>query len=121
MARQKLPNRRMSESREFEMLDMTGHVTVGFNEEGHPREVFILSGKPGSTVDTLLGDAAVIISIAIQNGISPAHLAHSISRMPESPLRPGDLDKANDRKAASVIGAALDWLIELEKINGSFS
>ena len=95
--------------------NLVGHVTVGFDEGALPREVFILSGKPGSMLDTMLGDAAVIISIAIQNGISPTHLAHSISRVPESPLRPNEIDKTNDRKAASIIGSALDWLIELEK------
>ena len=116
MTRRKLPNRRRSESREFDMGDnLVGHVTIGFDEQGHPREVFILSGKPGSMLDTMLGDAAVIISIALQNGITPDHLAHSISRVPEAPLQPEDLDKATDRKAASIIGAALDWIIELEK------
>lgn len=117
MTRQKLLNRRRNESREFEVEGMIGQATAGFDDEGHPRELFISSGKPGSTVDILLGDAAVVISIALQNGITPDHLAHSISRIPEAPIMPDDIDKANDRKAASIIGAALDWLIELEKVS----
>ena len=116
MTRHRLPNRRDNESREIEINGRTYSVTVGFDEARRPRELFMLSGKPGSTVDILLGDAAVVISIALQHGIHPADMRDSMSRAPDAPLRPVDLDRGGDRLAASIIGAAIDLLAELDDL-----
>ncbi len=113
MTRERLPNRRDNESREFEIEGIRCLVSVGFNYAGQPREIFINSIKPGSAVDALLSDTAVLVSLGLQAGTSPAEMAHSMSRLPSAPLMPKDLDKAGDNVAASVLGAAIDWLVEL--------
>ena len=118
MTRARLPNRRRNESREVTVDGRTCHVMVGFDEADHPREIFIRDAKQGSTIHTLLDDVGVIISIALQSGTSPIALAHSMSRVPITPPAPGDLDRGGDRRAASIIGAAVDLLVEMEGDGG---
>lgn len=116
MTRQRLPNRRDNESREIETAGRYCLVMVGFDEDRRPREVFLsdLDAKPGSGIDTLLADIAVLVSIGLQEGIPPADMAKSLSRLPSAPLRPRDIDRGGDRAPASVLGAAIDWLVELD-------
>ena len=110
MSRQRLPNRRDSESREVEIEGRVYHVTVGFDASRRPCELFLRDAKPGSSSDMLLGDAAVAISIALQNGVAPTALAHSMSRVPT--VWPDD--HAGGLRVASIIGAAIDILVELD-------
>lgn len=119
MTRERLPNRRRNESREFEIENVCCRVTVGFNADRRPCEIFINSPKRGSAIDMLLGDIAVQMSLSLQQGTSPTEMAHSTSRLPSAPLlTPEDLDKAGDRMPASVLGAAIDWLVELAEAVG---
>ncbi len=58
-----------------------------------------------------MADAAVVISVALQHGVSAAALAKSVGRLPAGPVAPVDLDHAPGQKVpASPIGAALDLL-----------
>ena len=116
MTRQRLPNRRDNESREIEVDELRCLVTVGFDEEQRPREIFINHSKQGSKIDTLLADIAVLVSIGLQEGIPPAAMAKSLARLPSAPLRPRDIDRGGDRAPASVLGAAIDWLVELDDL-----
>jgi hypothetical protein len=70
-----------------------------------PAEIFLSSAKDGSGMASILDDASVIISIALQHGIEARALAKSIARAP---------DYAGNVSAASMIGAALDLLVEYE-------
>ena len=79
-------------------------VCVGFDALGNPAEVFLNSGKPGSMIDGLLGDAAVEISVALQWSLNASMLAKSVGR----------LDRAGS--AASAIGAALDFVVSFEQL-----
>ena len=115
-ARKRLPNRRPSHT---ETLEVGGQIftgTVGFDPEtGRPCEVFLTGGKEGSMLDALLADAAVVISVALQHGISAQSLAKSVGRLPEGPVTPADLDEGKPaRIPASPIGAALDLVTSLE-------
>jgi hypothetical protein len=92
--RVRLPNRRRAETRELTI----GNLTL-------TAEVFLDGPKTGSTMSAILGDAAVTISIALQFGIPARALAKSISRAPDGMGR---------ITAASVIGAALDLLVDFE-------
>ena len=116
--RRRLPNRRPSESRTLTVGNHAFAATVGFDPAtGRPREVFLDGAKSGGELASILGDAAVIISIALQHGISAATLAKTISREPLAPLTPADLAEAAGPRhtaPASVIGAVLDLLCELE-------
>ena len=59
-----------------------GSATVGFDGDGRPAEVFLDGAKDGSGLATVLEDARVVISIALQQGIAAAVLAKNVARMP---------------------------------------
>jgi hypothetical protein len=109
MMRHRLPNRRPAMTEEI-VIDGAAPftATVGFAPDGRPAEVFLSGGKAGSALATILGDAAVLISIALQHGIPAAALGKSIARIPETvdgpPVAP-----------ASPLGAALDLLAQYEQ------
>ena len=92
-------------------------ATIGFDPaDDQPRELFLTGGKEGSTLDALLADAAVVISVALQHGVSAKALAKSVGRLPEGPVTPADLDGAQPaRLPASPIGAVLDLIREMER------
>ena len=71
-------------------------------------EVFIVGPKAGSSMAFILHDAAVVISIALQNGVEPVALAKSIARVPAPTFYDG-----NNTLPASIIGAVLSWLVRL--------
>ena len=80
MTRQPLPNRRPNISA---AADWQGHaftVTVGFDAQGNPGEVFCNHAK-GDMAATL-ADACVLISIALQWGVSVDDLAKSLGSVP---------------------------------------
>lgn len=111
----RLPNRRPSLKQELQVGGQAFVVDVGFDPEtGRPRELFLVAGKEGSLLNSLLADAAVAISVALQCGASAAALAKSVGRLPAVPVTPGDLDRPSGKLPASPIGAALDLLCELE-------
>ena len=115
-ARQRLPNRRPSHTETLEVDGQTFTATVGFDECGRSREVFMVAGKEGSMLNALLADAAVVISIALQHGIPAAALAKSIGRRPAGPVAPADLESPQPgRVPASPIGAALDLVSAFER------
>ena len=67
-------------------------------------------------LNALLADAAVAISIALQQGIPAAALAKSIGRLPAIPVGPADLEGPHPgRVPASPIGAALDLVSAFER------
>ena len=63
MSRTRLPNRRPAVTETLEAAGQEFTVTVGYGEEGKPREIFMAAGKEGSAINNLLADAAVIISV----------------------------------------------------------
>jgi hypothetical protein len=97
--RERLPNRRRCETREFEQARMRFTVCAGFYRDGRIAEIFLSSNKPGSPIEAIARDAAVTVSIALQFG---ANLA---------PIR-GALTKHYDGGSATLLGAALDCLAE---------
>lgn len=82
--RRRLPNRRSSVTHDVAIGNAVVVATVGLNESGAPAEVFLSGAKDGSGLAAILDDASVIISIALQHGISARALAKSISRLPET-------------------------------------
>ena len=114
--RHRLPNRRPSYTETLEVAGQTFTATVGFDPGTcRPCEVFLTAGKEGSLINAMLADAAVVISVALQHGVSAQALAKSIGRLPEGPVTPADLDEGKPaRIPASPIGAALDLLRSFE-------
>ena len=109
--RARLPNRRPAVTHHLETAGPAFVATVGFDDQAQPREIFIGGGKEGSAINTLLSDAAVIISVALQHGIEAEALARSISRLPADKLAPL---QSTDQEPASPLGAVLDLLRSLE-------
>lgn len=66
-------------------VDWQGHpldVTVGFDPAtGQPAEVFVNTPK-GGDMQAALADASVILSVAMQHGVTPAELGKSLGRVP---------------------------------------
>ena len=116
-ARKRLPNRRPAHTEALEIDGQAFTATVGFDpEDESPRELFLTAGKEGSMLNAMLADAAVVISIALQHGISAGALAKSIGRLPAGLAGPADLDGVEPgRVPASPIGAALDLLCSFER------
>ena len=113
--RVRLPNRRPSVTATLNAAGQVFDASVGFDAEGRPRELFLAAPKPGSTLDGLLADAAVVVSVALQHGVPVEVLTRSIGRVSSGPISPADLDRPKpERLAASPLGAALDLIRELE-------
>lgn len=97
MSRQRLPNRRPNLTIELAHDGRAYAVTVGFDPaDGAVREVFTHGAKAGSTMDGILDDACVALSLLMQHGVAPASLAASMGRL-------GD-----GTSPASIIGALAD-------------
>lgn len=76
--RRKLPNRRPCITRSTGFNGDTLHITTGYYpEDGSLGEVFVSGPLVGSEMQTVLSDAAIIVSLAIQNGINPKEMAKS--------------------------------------------
>lgn len=121
--RERLPNRRPVILDEVFVNGTALTIAGGLDPAtGRIREIFLSGGKSGSALDLLTQDAAVVISVALQNGISADALAHSIARAPLEPTRPEDFSRDTPQTVpASPIGAALDWIIETERTIGELT
>lgn len=94
MNRLRLPNRRRSTTHDLTFDDQSFTVSVGFDQIGRARELFIRGQRPDSALDRLCTDASIAISLALQHGVEPAVLAKAVGAK------------------GSVIGAALAVLAE---------
>lgn len=95
MTRNRLPDRRPSESFCFTHGQIHGVVTVGYRlPELEPAEIFIRCGKAGTGIESEARDAAIVCSIALQHGATLADVEHSLT-------------KTEDGRPASILGAAL--------------
>ena len=93
--RQRLPNRRPSETFGLACNGLTYLATISRFADGRPAEIFISSAKAGSHSDSAAKDAAVVCSIALQQGISVDVIRHALLR-------------DSHGRASSPLGAALD-------------
>lgn len=78
MTRKTLPNRRYSETFDISCLGSNYAVQVGYYPEGQVGEIFINSHRVGSQADINARDAAVLLSLALQNGIAPDDVIESL-------------------------------------------
>lgn len=103
MTRTRLPNVRPNITLEALWGNHLITVTVGFDEQARPREVFCNTLR-GGDMQAALADACVLISIALQYNVPPAALSKSLGRMPRLG-QPGDMP-------ASPIGTILECIAE---------
>ena len=97
--RQRLADRRYSELFEVEHDRVRFTVSYGRDSHGAIKEIFINGGKIGSGIETMFNDAATIMSIALQFGVSPKELLKSMRRDPSG-------------KPASAIGLILADMVK---------
>jgi len=98
-ARARLPNRRPSESFEFEVADLRYTATVSRFPDGRIGELFLSNHKSNSGADTAARDAAITFSLAVQHGADPEVIRRALCR-------------DHTGRASGPLGAALDILAE---------
>jgi hypothetical protein len=82
MTRRILPDRRSNVTRDVHWNGHAFTVTVGLDPATwQPCEVFADTSK-GGDMAAALSDACVLISIALQHGITPSSLGKSLARVP---------------------------------------
>ena len=74
-----LPNRRGAEIHLFEHDGRVYRTTFGHFANGTLAEIFLDTGKSNSTVQAHADDSAVLVSLLLQPGVSPAVIRRSIS------------------------------------------
>jgi hypothetical protein len=90
MMRERLPNRRASETFPIEAAGLRYTATVSWFEDGRLGEIFLSNHKPGSQSDANARDAAVAASLALQYGCPLPVLQRALLRdaqgRPSAPL-----------------------------------
>src|SRR5437868_4194116 len=92
--RRRLPNRRAALTESIVVGGIAYSATIGFDELGRPREIFLHGAKHGSGMAAILDDVSVVVSVAMQHGVSAEALARSVSRIPQGdgvPALPGSI------------------------------
>jgi hypothetical protein len=100
-ARRRLPQRRDAIAVELEHAGHHFRMQVGCFPDGALGEVFLDATKQNSSLDAFAADAAILISLLLQRGATPAEIGHALRR-------------TRDGKPASPIGTVVDWLVEFE-------
>jgi ribonucleoside-diphosphate reductase alpha chain len=88
--RQRLANRRASETFAITAMNLKFTVTVSRYSDGRPAEVFITNHRAGSAAGVMASDGAIAASLALQYGCPIDVLSKALSRdsrgNPTSPL-----------------------------------
>jgi hypothetical protein len=100
--RQRLPQRRASETFGLECADLRYTATISRFDDGRIGEVFLNNHKSGSHADTAARDSAIVCSIALQFGAD-------IETIRKALCRDGRCN------ASGPLGAALDKLSNLTR------
>ena len=99
--RERLPDRRRSETFDFDVPAGTTVLhytaTVGYYPDGRIGELFLNNHKSNSTADTNARDAAIAFSFAVQHGASVDDIRKALCR-------------ESDGRASGPLGIALDQL-----------
>ena len=98
-ARERLPDRRSSESFNFECAGLRYVATISRYRDGRLAKIFLSNHKSGSAADTNARDAAITASIALQHGAALATIRKALCR-----------DSRGN--ASGPLGVALDLLAE---------
>jgi hypothetical protein len=79
-ARERLPNRRLSETIAFTCNDLKYVASISRYPDGRLAEIFISNAKAGSHSDAAAKDSAVVCSIALQYGVPMDVLRRALLR-----------------------------------------
>ena len=98
--RHRLPQRRGAIAVELEHAGHHFRMQIGCFPDGALGEVFLDAAKQNSGLDAFAADAAILVSLLLQHGATPAEIGHALRRAP-------------DGTAASLVGAVVDRLAEM--------
>lgn len=79
MSRERLSPRRYAEHETIRFGGVDVDVSFGFTDDGRIGEVFLSTRKVGTPVDTATRDLAVLLSIALQYGVTPTVIERSLT------------------------------------------
>lgn len=96
--RQRLPNRRASETFSFELDGLRFTGTVSRFPDGRIAELFVSNHKSGNQSDTNVRDAAILLSFALQYGADAEAIRRALCRDSQG-------------RALGPIGAAIDIIV----------
>lgn len=88
--RQTMPQRRRAETATISFAGERYHVTTGFYDNSQPGEIFInrirdkAAAKLGGQLDGVCRDSAILLSLALQHGVSLTTIKHAITRDDDS-------------------------------------
>jgi hypothetical protein len=97
--RQRLSDRRASESLSLELDGLRSHATVSRFDDGRLAEVFLNYNKAGNQADTNARDAAILLSFALQHGADVNTIRRALCRDTQG-------------RAMGPLGAVLDILAQ---------
>jgi ribonucleoside-diphosphate reductase alpha chain len=80
-----MPSERSSVTRKVKIGDLEGYVTVGMYEDGTVGEVFLTFGQPGSFERGLCHALALVISLALQRGVSLEKICEKLTGLQFEP------------------------------------
>ncbi len=85
--RMKLGDRRANETRKLTFAFANGReqsllITIGFDDDGVPKEVFCADFKAGSDLHPIVMDACILVSRILQHGDLAADLSASMCKGP---------------------------------------
>jgi hypothetical protein len=78
--RQRLRNRRPSQTFDVESRGLKFTATVSRFDDGRLAEIFLQNHKPGSQADANARDSAVVCSLALQHGVAVDVIRHALLR-----------------------------------------
>jgi hypothetical protein len=97
--RQGLPNRRASTSFDLDVAGLRYTATVSHFSDGRIGELFLSNHKSNSAADVNARDAAIVFSIAVQEGADPEVIRRALCR-------------DSHGRASGPLGVALDIIAE---------
>jgi hypothetical protein len=97
-ARQRLPDRRPSQVFDLEAMALRFTASISRYPDGRVAELFLDNHKAGSAVGTLVRDAAIIFSFAVQHSADPEAIRRALCR-------------DSNGRALGPIGQALDVIV----------
>jgi hypothetical protein len=103
MSRRDLSQRRRATASCFEHTGLRFRAHVGYFPDDSPGEIFLDCSKQNSAIDAVACDVAILISLLLQHGASPAAISHALRR-------------TTSGAPASLLGAAVDHLQSVESM-----
>ena len=100
--RRRLPQRRGTIAVELEHAGHHFRMQIGCFPDGALGDVFLDAAKQNSGLDAFAADVAILVSLLLQHGATPAEIGHALRRAP-------------DGTAASLVGAVVDWPTAMEE------